>query len=223
MDVLEQNLQIPAAGIILGADAIVPGNAQGLVLFVPGGGSWFRRRSRHVAGQMCDAGLGVVLAELITPGEAERGSIETEGGPLASRVTALIDWVARYRHAQGLSIGVYGTSTAAAPVLTAAAALPDTIRAIATRGGRPDLAGQYLNRIYQPTLLIVGGDDAPALTCARETLQQLSGPADIKVVPGASHLFSEPNTLENAACLARRWFLQHLRPASQCGARTIRL
>ncbi|MGH3379967.1 MAG: dienelactone hydrolase family protein [Actinoallomurus sp.] len=218
MDILEQNLQIPTAGIVLKADAIVPGDARGVVLFVPGGGSWFRRRSRHVAGQMCDAGLGVVLAELITPNEAERGTIELDGGPLASRAAALIDWVTRYPYAEGLGVGVYGTSTAVAPVLAAAAALPGKVQAVAVRGGRPDLAGQQLNRVYQPTLLIVGGDDAPALPRARETLGRLHGEARLKIVPGASHLFDEPGVLEQAAFLACEWFLLHLRPVARTPA-----
>ena len=167
---------------------------------------------------MCDAGFGVVLAELITPDEAERGTIELDGGPLASRVGALVDWVTRYPYAEGLGVGVYGTSTAVAPVLAAAAALPVEVQAVAARGGRPDLAGQQLKRVHQPTLLIIGGDDAPALPRARETLRRLPGEARLEIVPGASHLFDEPGVLERAAFLAREWLLLHLRPVARMSA-----
>lgn len=212
MDITEQRLRIRAAGTVLEADTIVPGDARGMVLFTPGGGSWFRRRSRHVAAKMCDAGLGVMLAELITPVEAERGTIELEGGPLSSRVTALIDWVAQYRYAEGLGLGVYGTSTAVTPVLIATAARPYAVQAVVTRGGRPELAGRQLERIHPPTLLIVGGNDVPGLARARATLQRLPAERCLKIVSGASHLFNEPGTVEQAAILAREWFLLHLRP-----------
>lgn len=116
-------------------------------------------------------------------------------------------------------MGMYGTSTTAAPVLGAAAACPAAVQAIVVRGGRPDLAGRRLEQVHQPTLLIVGGNDPSAQVRARETLQRLPAEGCLEIVSGASYLFNEPGALEQAALLAIKWFLRHLKPAAQASAR----
>ncbi|HYZ53122.1 MAG TPA: dienelactone hydrolase family protein [Streptosporangiaceae bacterium] len=219
MSISEESLQIPVAGVVLGADVAVPEFARGVVVFAHGSGSSRHSpRNRYVAAELQKAGLATVLADLLTPAEEERdiwtAELRFDIGLLATRVAALTDWVAADERTAGLGIGLFGASTGAAAALVAAAERPETVQAVVSRGGRPDLAGEYLRRVRQPTLLIVGGDDIVVIELNRQAMEQLAGEARLEIVPGASHLFEEPGTLEQVARLARDWFLLHLRPVT---------
>jgi len=217
VNVVEHTLQIPAAGVALEADIVVPEPATGVVVFAHGSGSSRHSpRNRYVAGELQQSGLGTVLVDLLTAEEervdSRTGEHRFDIGLLAGRLAALIDWLEDYEDARGLGVGLFGASTGAAAALVAAAARPEAVQAVVSRGGRPDLAGQFLRQVRQPTLLIVGEADPVVIGLNRAALQQLAGPADLVIVPGAAHLFEEPGALEQVARLARDWFLQHLRP-----------
>jgi putative phosphoribosyl transferase len=216
MKVVEESLHIPVEDVVLEADVVIPDRPRGVVLFAHGSGSGRHSpRNRHVAAGLNDAGLATVLADLLTPAEERRDAATAElrfdVGLLARRVVALIDWLTTYSRTQGLGIGCFGASTGAAAALVAAERA-GSIQAVVSRGGRPDLAGEALHRVYQPTLLIVGGNDAGVVELNREALRQLPGEARLEIVPGATHLFEEPGALERVTELAGDWFLLHLRP-----------
>jgi putative phosphoribosyl transferase len=229
LNVIEQTLQVPAAGVTLAADVVVPEQARGVVLFAHGSGSGRHSpRNRYVAAELNSAGLATVLTDLLTPAEEERDAFTAELrfdiGLLAGRLAALIDGVAADDRTAGtadpaglaglagLPIGLFGASTGAAAALVAAAARADSVRAVVSRGGRPDLAGEFLGRVRQPTLLIVGERDTVVIELNREAMERLAGEARLEIVPGATHLFEEPGALEHVARLARDWFLLHLKP-----------
>jgi putative phosphoribosyl transferase len=216
MDAIEQNLRIPAADVALDADVAVPQPAQGVVLFAHGSGSSRHSpRNTYVASELQDAGLATVLVDLLTPAEerldATTAELRFDIGLLAGRLTAICDWLVENDIAAGLGIGLFGASTGAAAALVAAAARPDPVDAVVSRGGRPDLAGPALRSVRQPTLLVVGERDPVVLGLNREAMQQLAGAARLELVPGATHLFEEPGTLEQVARLARDWFVRYLR------------
>jgi putative phosphoribosyl transferase len=216
MDVIEQSLQIPAAGVELDAGVVVPQPARGVVLFAHGSGSGRHSpRNTYVAGVLQDAGLATVLVDLLTAAEERVDAITAELrfdiDLLARRLTALCDWLVDHDSTAGLGIGIFGASTGAAAAIVAAAARPDSVAAIVSRGGRPDLAGPALRSVHQPTLLIVGGRDPVVLDLNRRAMQELAGEARLEIIPGATHLFQEPGTLEEVALLARDWFVRQLR------------
>jgi putative phosphoribosyl transferase len=218
MNAVHQSVRVPTAGVVLEADVVVPERAQGLVLFAHGSGSSRHSpRNRYVAGELQDAGLATVLADLLTPEEeqadARTGSLRFDIGLLAERVAALTDWLVEQDHTAYLGIGLFGASTGAAAALAAAAARPASAEAIVSRGGRPDLAGAILRLVRRPTLLIVGERDTTVLELNRKAMRELGGETRLEVVPGASHLFEEPGALEEVARLAGDWFVRHLRPA----------
>jgi dienelactone hydrolase len=161
------------------------------------------------------AGLATVLADLLTPEEerfdAQSGQLRFDIGLLSTRVIALVDWANRYEQTAGLPVGLFGASTGAAAALVAAAERPDTVAAVVSRGGRPDLAGNYLRAVRQPTLLIVGGRDERVIELNRQAMTQLAGVVRLEIIPGATHLFEEPDALEQVARLARDWFVHYLR------------
>ncbi|GAA2077641.1 dienelactone hydrolase family protein [Actinomadura alba] len=217
MHIVEESLLIPVAGVTLEADVVLPDQAQGVVLFAHGSGSGRHSpRNRYVAGELQVAGLVTVLADLLTPAEerldARTAELRFDIGLLSNRLVALTDWVTAWNRTRGLAIGLFGASTGAAAALVAAATRPDTVRAVVSRGGRPDLAGDHLDRVRQPTLLIVGGRDTVVIELNREAMKRLAGQAELQIVPGASHLFEEPGALEQVARPARDWFVRHLRP-----------
>jgi dienelactone hydrolase len=216
MTVTTTSLAIPAGEVALGADVVVPESAQGVVLFAHGSGSSRHSpRNRLVAHELERAGVATVLADLLTPDEerldAQTGQLRFDIGLLSTRVTALVDWATRYQQTAGLRVGLFGASTGAAAALVAAAERPDTVAAVVSRGGRPDLAGDWLRAVYQPTLLIVGGRDEQVIELNRQAMTRLAGEAQLEIVPGATHLFEEPGALEQVARLARDWFVRHLR------------
>jgi dienelactone hydrolase len=215
MTVANQSVQIPVAGVVLEADIGLPSLARGMVVFAHGSGSSrLSPRNRYVAAHLQHAGLATVLVDLLTPAEeradARTGKMRFDIEFLAARVAALTDWLAGQETTAGLSLGLFGASTGAAAALVAAAAGPAYVRAVVSRGGRPDLAGELLPRVYQPTLLIVGEMDPAVLELNREAMQKLGGETRLVIIPGASHLFQEPGALDQVAQLARDWFTEHL-------------
>ncbi|MCW7942921.1 DeoR family transcriptional regulator [Streptomyces hygroscopicus] len=213
---------IPAEGAVLEGDLVVPGPAPAVVLFAHGSGSSrFSPRNRAVAAALHKAGLGTLLLDLLTEREeredAAAGQYRFDIGLLSRRLVAAMGWLAQEPNTRGLPVGLFGASTGAAAALVAAAEEPERVYAVVSRGGRPDLAGDALERVSAPVLLIVGGNDEMVLDLNRKAAEKLSGPNEIVVVPGATHLFAEPGALEQVAQAADQWFLAHLKDA---GART---
>ena len=206
---------IPAGDVKLQATFTLPDGARGVVAFAHGSGSGRHSpRNRSVAAVLNDAGLGTVLADLLTE-EEERvdlhtGQLRFDIDLLANRVMAVVDWLGTRDDTAPLPIGLFGASTGAAAALVAAAERQDAVRAVISRGGRPDLAGHALPRVKAPTLLIVGGRDEVVLDLNRQAYERLQSEKRLEVVPGATHLFEEPGTLERVAELATQWFSSHL-------------
>jgi dienelactone hydrolase len=193
----------------------IPQDATGVVLFAHGSGSSRHSpRNRLVAGELQQAGLATLLFDLLSAEEerldARTGELRFDIGLLARRVVAATDWLCQQDAANGLPIGCFGASTGAAAALVAAAERADAVRAVVSRGGRPDLAGEALPRVRAPTLLIVGGRDEVVLDLNRQAQAQMNAESELEVVPGATHLFEEPGKLERVAELARDWFARHL-------------
>ncbi|MFI6788912.1 dienelactone hydrolase family protein [Nonomuraea sp. NPDC050383] len=217
---MTEALRIPGDGVTLDADLTAPTAPErpgGLVLFAHGSGSSRHSpRNRHVAERLQAAGLATLLADLLTPEEERLDTVTRELrfdiGLLARRLGALVAWARTDARTEGLPIGLFGASTGAAAALMTAAALPDGVRVVVSRGGRPDLAGDFLWNVEQPTLLIVGGADPAVLDLNRRALARLAGEARLEVVPGATHLFEEPGALDAVARLAATWFTTHLDP-----------
>lgn len=193
----------------------VPAGAEGVVLFAHGSGSGRHSpRNRFVAQRLREAGLGTFLIDLLT-GQEEAEDLRTgllrfDVELLAGRVVEATRWLLDSPRTRGLDIGYFGASTGAAAALVAAARLPEAVGAIVSRGGRPDLAGGYLERVRAPVLLIVGGRDHTVLELNREAMRRLPQETRLEVVPGAGHLFEEPGALEEVARLATGWFTRHL-------------
>lgn len=208
--------------IRLTGDLTVPGGARGVVLFAHGSGSSRSSpRNRLVAGTLNRAGLATLLVDLLT-GEEEAideqtGSLRFDIPLLARRLELCGAWLDREAVTASLPVGYFGASTGAAAALIAAAERPANVRAVVSRGGRVDLAGEALGRVAAPTLLIVGEDDLIVLDLNRQALEALSVERRLEIVPGASHLFEEPGTLERVAELAREWFLEHLAREAPAG------
>ncbi|MDT4945131.1 MAG: putative phosphoribosyl transferase [Pseudonocardiales bacterium] len=220
MSAVQQSIQIPAAGVSLEVDIMVPDPARGLVVFAHGSGSSRHSpRNRLIAQDLHDAGLATALIDLLTAREEQRdylsGELRFNIPLLAVRVVALTDWVVEHEPTSGLGVGLFGASTGAAAALVAAAHRPDSVQAVVSRGGRPDLAGDFLRMVHQPTLLIVGGNDPEVIELNRKAMTELRGPKRLEIVPGATHLFEEPGTLQQVARLAKDWLLQHLKPLPQ--------
>jgi putative phosphoribosyl transferase len=202
-------------GSTLEADLSLPGTARGLVLFAHGSGSSrFSPRNREVARQLNEAGLATVLVDLLTPAEGavddRTRQLRFDITLLADRLIDLTDWLRVHGRTASLNIGYFGASTGAGAALVAAAQRPDTVRAVVSRGGRPDLAGQALARVRAPTLLIVGGNDGAVIDLNRQALALLHCEKHMAIVPGATHLFEEPDALGTVSALARDWFRSHL-------------
>jgi dienelactone hydrolase len=203
----------------LHADVGVRDRARGVVVFAHGSGSGRHSpRNRYVADELQRAGFATVLADLLTLDEeradAGTGEYRFAIALLAARVIEVTDWALQHEPTAGLPIGLFGASTGAAAALVAAASRPTDVGAVVSRGGRPDLAGDALSAVTQPTLLIVGGRDPHVLELNRRALQELAGEARLEIVAGASHLFEEPGALEQVARLASDWFLEHLHPVA---------
>jgi putative phosphoribosyl transferase len=207
---VESNQQIEA-------DLNVPGRATGLVVFAHGSGSSrFSSRNRAVAESLQRRGLGTLLLDLLTPKE-ESVDIHTRQyrfdiDRLGARVVVATDWLKNREDLLWLPIGYFGASTGAAAALIAAAERPSIARAVVSRGGRPDLAGQALPKVTAPTLLIVGGHDEPVIDLNEEARAKMqSAHVELEIVPGATHLFEEPGTMEQVERLAADWFVKYLK------------
>jgi putative phosphoribosyl transferase len=213
-----QGVSIPSDGVVLQGDLTLPAGARGLVLFAHGSGSGrLSPRNRMVARRLQDGGFGTLLFDLLTVREetldAITRSLRFDIDFLAGRLAAATQWVATQPRTRTLRLGYFGASTGAAAALVAAARHPGLVGAIVSRGGRPDLAGAYLRQIAAPTLLIVGGADSTVIRLNQGALTQLSCDVkELKIVPGATHLFEEPGALEQVADLAGQWFARHLQP-----------
>ena len=212
---VEDTVTIPVRTVTLNGDLAVPPSAQGLVLFAHGSGSSrLSPRNRFVAGTLRAQRLGTLLFDLLTTEEEVQDAIDArlrfDIPLLAERLVAVTNWVRKQEAASRIPIGYFGASTGAAAALIAAAELPHAIRAVVSRGGRPDLAEESLGRVRAATLLIVGGDDTAVLEMNRGALRSIRAPKELAIVPGATHLFEEPGTLEEVARLAANWFTQHL-------------
>jgi dienelactone hydrolase len=212
---MEQLIKIPTAEATLEGDLAVPDGARGVVLFAHGSGSSRHSpRNRYVAGVLQQAGLATLLMDLLTAEEeeAERYTrhLRFDIGLLSARLSDAIDWLALEPSTRALNIGLFGASTGGAAALVAAAERPEKVRAVVSRGGRPDLAGDALSRVKAPTLLLVGSLDTVVIELNGEAMRQLRCEHKLHLVPNATHLFEEPGTLEEVAQLARDWFIQYL-------------
>jgi putative phosphoribosyl transferase len=197
------------------ADLSVPERARGLVIFAHGSGSSrFSSRNRGVAEYFQRRGLGTLLLDLLTRDEEAidihtreyRFDIERLGG----RVVLATDWSQQREDLRTLPVGYFGASTGAAAALIAAAERAAVARAVVSRGGRPDLAGQALPKVKAPTLLIVGGHDEPVIEMNREAMAHMTATVHLDIVPGATHLFEEPDALEQVERLSGDWFIRYL-------------
>jgi putative phosphoribosyl transferase len=211
----EQLVHVPLAQAALEGNLNIPENAVALVLFAHGSGSSrFSPRNRYVAEVLQEAGLATLLIDLLTPDEEQiderTGQLRFDIGLLAERLVSATDWLNLQPSTQHLRVGYFGASTGGGAALVAAAKRPQSVGAVVSRGGRPDLAGPALAQVQAPTLLIVGGLDTPVIQMNRQAMAQMRAETQLVIVPGATHLFEEPGTLEEVARLARDWFLNWL-------------
>jgi putative phosphoribosyl transferase len=202
-------------GISIPAFLAIPQPATGLVLFAHGSGSSRHSpRNRFVADALNEGNIATLLLDLLTPQEeaVDRRTAEHRFniGLLARRLIAATHWARSQPQLRELSLGYFGASTGAAAALVAAAALPDDVAAVVSRGGRPDLAGEDLRAVRAPTLLIVGGADRVVIELNRQASNRISATRELVVVPGATHLFEEEGALEEVARLSRAWFERYL-------------
>jgi putative phosphoribosyl transferase len=191
----------------------VPAPVHGVVAFAHGSGSGrFSPRNRRVAARLNAEHLATLLFDLLTEAEADDRRNVFDIPLLANRLGEAIDFLSGHAATRALPIGLFGASTGAAAALAAAAQRPDDISAVVSRGGRPDLAGDALPQVRAPTLLVVGGADTEVLRLNRAAARRMTCEVDLAVVPGATHLFEEPGTLDEVQELAARWFAAHCRP-----------
>jgi dienelactone hydrolase len=211
----DQLVEVSAGSVRLEGNLAIPAEAKGIVLFAHGSGSSrHSRRNRFVAQALRENGLATLLIDLLTEAE-EAVDVQTRHlrfsiDLLAERLVGATDWLALQPTTYKLKVGYFGASTGAGAALVAAAKRSDSVGAVVSRGGRPDLAGSVLPQVQAPTLLIVGGNDLPVIGLNREALEQLRTTKKLEIVPGATHLFEEPGTLEEVARLASNWFQHYL-------------
>jgi len=208
-------VKIPSGEATIKGNLQVPQNAKGIVLFAHGSGSSrFSPRNTYVAGLMNKRSIATLLIDLLTSEEEivdeVTGQYRFDIDLLAKRLLDSTNWLRGHSAAKNLTIGYYGASTGAAAALIAAANLPEDIKAVVSRGGRPDLAAKHLLKVKAPTLLIVGGNDAEVLELNKQALQLINVEKKLAVVPGATHLFEEPGKLQEVSNLAIDWFIKHL-------------
>jgi len=206
--------RIPAGRATLDGNLSIPENATALVLFVHGSGSSRHSpRNQFVARTLNNAGLGTLLFDLLTPEEeaidARTAELRFNIGLLAERLVHATKWAKQQEQTRDLRIGYFGSSTGGAAALVAAAEVQQDVRAVVSRGGRPDLAGEALPKVRAPTLLIVGGNDDVVIELNEQARDRMRCEVKLEIVPGATHLFEEPGALETVAKLASDWFLLH--------------
>jgi dienelactone hydrolase len=212
---VNQAVRVPVGAVTIDADLHVPDRAAGLVVFAHGSGSSrFSRRNRAVAGVLEGAGFATLLLDLLTPDEESVDERTREYrfdiDMLGERVVGAIDWVRGRSDVRALPLALFGASTGAAAALIAAAARPGAVRAVISRGGRPDLADRALPDVQAPTLMIVGGHDEPVIEMNEDAMRRMRTPVELEIVPGATHLFEEAGALEQVTSLAVGWCRRHL-------------
>jgi dienelactone hydrolase len=210
-----RDVAIPVGAATLEGEMVLPPGARGLVLFAHGSGSSRHSPRNHlVARAIRETGCGTLLFDLLTAQEEavdlRTRQLRFDIDLLAGRLAEATEWARRERDARHLPIGYFGASTGGAAALIAAAELADAVAAIVLRGGRPDLAGEALGQVRAPTLLIVGGRDETVVELNERAFAALRCDKQLKIVPGATHLFEEPGALERVAELSARWFSQRL-------------
>ena len=212
----ETAVKIPIGSVVVEGNLTVPSGAKGVVLFAHGSGSSrFSPRNQYVAKQFNKARIGTLLFDLLT-NEEDQEDIETAEyrfniNLLAERLIGATEWLNKDLDTKNIVFGYFGASTGAAAALIAAAKLPNDVAAVVSRGGRPDLAANYLPRVVAPTLLLVGGLDTVVIELNRQAMEQMSAEKKLIIIPGATHLFEEPGKLEEVAKLSTDWFLRYLR------------
>jgi len=204
-------IDIPLTSVTLKGDLVIPENATGIVVFSHGSGSSrFSTRNRMVAELIQKQNIGTLLFDLLTEEEDQIYENRFNIDLLVSRLIETTEWLMEYDEVKGLPIGYFGASTGAASALRAAAYFGETIKAVVSRGGRPDLALSALRQVTAPTLLIVGGMDVPVIGMNKMAFDELRSVKEMKIVPGATHLFEEPGKLLEVANLAISWYKRHL-------------
>lgn len=212
---LSDNISIKAGQIVLEGNISIPEGSSGIVLFAHGSGSSrLSPRNRFVAEELNKKGIATLLFDLLTPQE-ETVDIQTahlrfDIQLLASRLVDTTDWILENRDLASLKIGYFGASTGGGAALVAASQRPKVVKAVVSRGGRPDLAGESLAHVKCPTLLIVGGYDEPVIELNKQALSLLKSEKKLVIIPGATHLFEEKGKLEEVALYACDWFLKYL-------------
>ena len=208
---MEKEVDIAANSITLPGTLALSEKAGGVVLFAHGSGSSrFSKRNRYVAGVLQKAEIGTLLFDLLTQEEDQVYETRFNIGLITERLIKATEWLAGQDEAKGLAFGYFGASTGAAAAMRAAAVLGKQVKAVVSRGGRPDLAMDVLPRVESPTLLIVGAYDEAVLGLNRQALEKLRAVKRLEIIPSATHLFEEPGTLEQAAEAATAWFKKHL-------------
>jgi putative phosphoribosyl transferase len=206
----------PVGSLQLEGILSIPNAASGVVVFAHGSGSSRHSpRNRYVADLLNESGLATLLIDLLTEDEQQvdlqTAHLRFDIPLLAKRLGTITEWLVKHPEVAGLQVGHFGASTGAGAALVAAAELPQLVRAVVSRGGRPDLAGPWLAAVEAPTLLIVGGADPMVIEFNRRAMAHMHCEKELQIIPGATHLFEEPGALEKVAGLARDWFLQKLR------------
>jgi putative phosphoribosyl transferase len=212
----ENIIRIPVNKASIEGNINVPAEAKGVVLFAHGSGSSrFSPRNQYVADLFNKAGLATLLIDLLTREEEEidmrTAQLRFDIELLTERLIGAAEWLKKTIRTKNLKLGIFGSSTGAAAALIAAAKLQGDVAAVISRGGRPDLAMEYLKEVMAPTLFIVGGRDTVVLDLNKKAMMQLSAEKKLEIVTGASHLFEEPGKLEEVAKLSTAWFLEHLK------------
>jgi len=208
---IERTIQVQSSEARLEGMLGIPEGAKGVVLFAHGSGSGrFSPRNQYVARVLREGGIGTLLIDLLEEWESDDRSKVFDIDLLAERLLSATEWLQQDEQTKKSPIGYFGASTGAAAALQAAAEADSRIKAIVSRGGRPDLAMDYLPRVKAPTLLIVGGNDWPVISMNQQAYDALPGIKEMVIVPGATHLFEEPGALEEVARLARDWFGKYL-------------
>ena len=210
-----RSVDVPVGKNTIQGDLRIPQNSTAIVVFAHGSGSSRHSpRNKFVADILNQGGLATLLVDLLTPSEEaidmQTAHLRFDIRFLADRLVGVTDWLGHNSDTAKLCVGYFGASTGAAAALVAAAKRPDIVRAVVSRGGRPDLAGDWLRRVRAPTLFIVGGDDWQVIQLNRQAAGMLKTDYRIEIIPGAGHLFEEPGMLEKVARLAYEWFEEHL-------------
>jgi putative phosphoribosyl transferase len=209
----KKDVVIPADGVSLYGILEIPHQARGVVIFAHGSGSGrFSPRNNFVAQILQDAGIATLLVDLLEESESLNRQKVFDIDLLANRLLSNAHWLRHLPDMQGLMIGYFGASTGAAASLQAAAREPIEIAAVVSRGGRPDLAMEYLHLVQAPTLLVVGGNDKSVIPLNETAFARLTCPKELVIVPGSTHLFEEPGALDKVAQLARDWFIKYFIP-----------